>query len=389
MLISVAAMTLLSAWAGLGLLIDEPVYTDPNLSTNQETARATASAGTPAKMNGSTTVAGYKIALVGVGNLGDISERIVRFRPKMDTQTSFQGSSNVTSDQFATGQTFSNGQGTGGAIGGGGTATAGGGGGGFTSSGGAGFGHSFIKPTYGIALKITEDLNKGKSDKNRYAQLGTAAKIVELDGTVEEAKDSGPIITAWPKFDSQFPGTLGLYVPRRKGIEIPIQEIHGELKITSGRRVEAVFSGARPQKKKVDGDEFAIKSIEETPQGLTVVVSFPLTRAMKKAGNIFERMQLMMSSMSSYELEIEDKEGGIHIPSGASATGSGGGSSQSFSFNGNIQKRSSQASEPDLSTLAFRFQTIQSYSIKSITARVVEADGEPQTIPFTIQVKAE
>ncbi len=394
MSVSALAITALLAWAGLGLLMDDPTQTGsskPASQTSQTSQAASAAEGTlgvAAKMKGSTSVVGYKISLEGVGELGDISERVIKFRPKINTQSTTQGSTNFSSDQFATGQTFNNGNGTGGAIGGSGSAAAGGGGGGFAGGGGAGFGHTFTKPTYGIALKITEEAAKGKRDKNRYAQLGTAVKIVELDGTVEEAKDSGPISAIWPKFDSQFPGTLGLYVPRSKGVEVPLKEIHGELKITTGRRVEAVFAGARPQKKKTDGEEFAIKSIDESPEGLTVVVSFPPTTAMKNAKNIFERMQLMMSSMSSYELEIEDKEGNVYIPSGASATGNGGGSSQSFSFNGNTQKRSSQSSEPELSTLAFRFKPIPSYSIKSIIARVVEANGEPETVPFTIEVQS-
>lgn len=356
---------------------------------NQIATPAEATLGAVAKMKGSTSVSGYKITLEGVGKLGDISERVTRFRPTMNANSSTQGSTTFLSDQFATGQTFNYGNGTGGATGGFGTATVGGGGGGFTGGGGAGFGYAFTKPTFGIALKITEESTKGNREKSRYAQLGTAVKIVELDGTVEEAKDSGPVSATWPKFDSQFPGTSGLYLPRRKGPEVSFKEVHGELKITAGRRVEAIFLGARPQKKKVGGEEFAIKSINETPEGLTVVVSFPPTTAMKKARNIFERMQLMMTSMSNYELEIEDKEGNIHIPSGASATGNGGGSSQSFSFNGNTQKRSSQSSEPELSTVAFRFKPMESYSIKSITARVVEADGEPETVPFTIEVQSE
>jgi hypothetical protein len=339
-------------------------------------------------MNGTTSVSGYKITLEGVGTLGDISERVTRFRPKTSSPSTVQGSINSSFDQFASGEVFDNDNGTGGASGGSGTVTVGGGGGGFTGGSGGGFGYTFTKPNFGIALKITEETVKGKRDKNRYAQLGSAVKIVELDGTVEEAKDSGPISATWPKFDSRFPGTSGLYVPRRKSIEVPIKEIHGELKITTGRRIETVFSGAKPQKKKVDGEEFAIKSIDESPEGLTVVVSFPPTTAMTKAKNVFERMQLMMTSMSNYELEIEDKEGNIYIPSGASASGSGGGSSQSFSFNGQMQKQSSKSSEPDFSTFAFRFKPIESYSIKSITARIVEADGEPETVPFTIQVQS-
>lgn len=394
MLVSASTITALLVWAGLGLLIDDPQQSgstnqaSSSSPTNQERAADKKTTSVAAKMTGSTSVAGYKISLEGVGELGDISERVVKFRPKVNTQPKIQGSTNFSSDQFATGQTFNNGNGTGGAIGGSGSAAATGGGGGFAGGGGAGFGHTFTKPTFGIALKITEEAAKGKRDKNRFAQLGTAVKIVEQDGTVEEAKDSGPISATWPKFDSQFPGTSGLYVPRRNGVEVPFKKIHGELKITTGRRVEAIFAGARPQKKKTDGEEFAIKSIDETADGLTVVVSFPPTTAMKNAKNIFERMQLMMTSMSSYELEIEDKEGNIYMPSGASATGNGGGGSQSFSFNGNTQKRSSQSSEPELSTLAFRFKPIQSYSIKSITARVVEADGEPETVPFTIEVQS-
>lgn len=394
MLISASAISALLTWAGMGLLSDDPAQRGPseqatqNNQADDEASPAIEAQNVAPNMKGSTSVAGYKITLEGVGQLGDISERVTRFRPKINLQSASQGSTNFTSDQFATGQTFNNGNGAGGATGGAGATTAGGGGG-FTSSGGAGFGNTFTKPNYGIALKITEEAAKGKRDKNRYAQLGSAVKIVELDGTLEEAKDSGPISATWPKFDSQFPGTSGLYVPRRKAIEVPIKEIHGELKITTGRRIEAVFAGARPQKKKAGGEEFVIKSIDETAEGLTVVVSFPPTTAMKKATNIFERMQLMMASMSNYELEIEDKDGNVYIPSGASAAGNGGGSSQAFSFNGNIQKRSSQSSEPELSTLAFRFQPIQSYSIKSITARVVESDGEPETVPFTIKVQSE
>lgn len=393
MLISATALTAILLWNGLGLLIDRPVQTgsvEQVTQTNEQDPAAAPSAiaqGVPPKMQGSTTVAGYKITLAGVGLLGDISEEVTRFRPKINFQGTAQGSSNITSDQFATGQTFNNGNGIGGATGGFGSATAGGGGGGFTGGGGAGFGRTFIKPTYGIALKITEE--GGKRKKDQYAQLGTAVKIVELDGTEAEAKDSGPITTSWPKFDKQFPGTLGLYVPRRKGIELPIKEIHGELKITTGRRLEAVFAGARRQKKKVEGEEFVLKSMDESPEGLTVVVSFPPTSAMKKANNFFDRMQLMMRSMNCYELEIEDTEGNVYIPSGASAAGSGGGSTQSFSFNGNTQRRSSQSSEPELSTLAFKFTPIQSYSIKTITARVIEADDEPKTVPFTIVVQPE
>jgi serine/threonine protein kinase len=429
MFVSTSAMAAILAWAGFVFIVDEPTQTrsgkQTKKSTQLSTAGSSSSAGgsssgdtqagsqlsiagssssaggsssgdtqagsndsNAAKMKGSTTVAGYKISLEGVGELGDISERSIRFRPNMNTQTASQNASNFSSDQFSSGQSFNNGNGTGGASGGFGTTSAGGGGGGFTGGGGAGFGHTFIKPTYGIALKITEEGAKGKRDKSRYVQLGSAAKIVELDGSTAEAEDSGPITATWPKFDKQFPGTFGLYVPRSKGIDVPVKEIHGELKITTGRRLEAVFAGGKPQKRKVDGEEFVVKSVDESPEGLTVVVSFPPTTAMKEASNIFERMQVMMTSMNCYELEIEDKDGNVLIPSGSSSSGSGGGSTQGFSFNGNNQKRT-QSSEPELSTIAFRFKPMKSYAIKNIVARVVERVGEPETVPFTIEVQSE
>lgn len=71
--------------------------------------------------------------------------------------------------------------------------------------------------------------------------------------------------------------------------------------IHKGRRVEAVFAGTRPQKRKADGEEFMIRSVDELPQGLTVVVSFPPTAAMKKARNIMERMQLILSVAHYFE----------------------------------------------------------------------------------------
>lgn len=395
MLVSASAIAAALAWAGLGLLMDEPAFNSDGQQATQTNPpspsglQAASNQEDPADMRGSTTVAGYKITLEGVGKLGDISERVVRFRPKLNMQSSTQGASNFSSDQFSTGQTFNNGNGTGGAVGGSGSTAAGGGGGGTVSGGGAGYGHTFTRPTFGIALKITEEGTRGRRDKKRLAQLGTAVKIVELDGTIEEAKDSGPITATWPLFDRQFPGTSGLYVPRRNGLNVPLKEIHGELKISAGRRVEAVFAGARTQKKKAEGEEFAIKSVDQTSEGLTVVVSFPPTNAMKKAGNVLERIQLMMSSMNNYELEIEDKSGKVYLPSGVSAAGNGGGSTQGFSFNGTTQRRSSQSSEPELSVMAFRFQPIESNSIRTITARIVEVEGEPEVIPFTIQVQAE
>ena len=393
MYVSASAIAAVLVWAGCTLLMQAPSLAQ-NESTEQETrssepsAERTAGEAKPAKMKGSTTVDGFKISLEGVGLLGDISEQVVRFRAKRDNRTTTSSSSHSATNNFSTGRTFNNGNGTGGGAGGFGSTSAGGGGAGFAGGGGSSFGYSFEKPTFGIALKISDEKAKGKGPKQRFAELGSAAKIVELDGTVEETKDSGPITTAWPQFDKRFPGTSGLYVPRRKGLDAPLKEIHGELKVSTGRRVEAVFPGTRPQKKKVLGEEFALKSVEHTPEGTSIIVSFPPTTEMKKARNFFERLQMMLISIDAYELEVVDKNGQIHIPSGTSSTGSGGGGMQGFSFNGTTRQQFSQ-SEPELSILTFRFDSLPAASIKSIVARVVEMDGESETVPFTIKVETE
>lgn len=374
--------------------------TDPNGTTAESNAGEIEpgeeqDAIVPARMKGTTTVSGFKIQLEGVGNLGDISESVTRFRPKLDSQNASTSSvNNFSFNQFPNGQAINNSNGTGGAAGGFGNASAGGGGQAFAGGGGATAGGTFIKPTFGIALKVTQEGTNAKKDKNtvgkrRFAELGSAVKIVELDGSIEETKDTGPITTAWPQFDRRFPGTSGLYIYRRKGLEVPLKEIHGELKISTGRRLETVFQGARPQKKKVDGEEFAIMSIEEGKDGLTFVASFPPTTALKKARDMQEKMQAMMSSNRACELEIEDSDGKIYIPSGAFSAGGAGGSFQGFSFNGNTKTRSSQTPAQDQLTISFRFQPIQAYSIKNLRARLFEPEGEPEVVPFTIEVQSE
>lgn len=385
-IMSISAVAFMSAlaWGSFSLLTDDP---DPQANTKVEET-TTESADEPgAKMKGSTTVNGFRVSLVGVGELGDITESVTRFRPRREDFTTNQASSSFSSNQFSNTQSFNNNGSSGGSSGFGSTSS-GGGGGGFTGGGGASFGNTFTKPNFGMAIEITETGSKGKGKNQKHAVLGSAVKIVELDGTEEEAQDSGPISTTWPRFDRQFPGTSGLYVHRTKDPEVPLKEIHGELKISSGMRLEAVFPGTEQQQKKVNGEVFALKSVQETQGGLNVVVSFPPTSAMKKSRNMLEKMQAAMTSLQSYELEIEDKEGNIIVPSGSSATGSGGGGSQGTSFNGRTQSRSSQT-EPDLTTMTFHFQSLPIYSITSITARVVESDGEVETVPFTIQVETE
>ena len=314
---------------------------------------------------------------------------VTRFRPetKQDQWTTQQVGDN-NNNQFGQFQNLDNGNGTGGGVGGFGSTSAGGGG--FAAAGGGGSTASgtFVLPNQGIALKITPAKSNSKKNNSQIVELGSAVKIVEKDGTTEQAEDMGPITHSWPEFERKFPGTKCLFLSRQQPITKPFQELQAELHITPGRMITALFSGDRPQKKKVQGEEFYIKSVQSSPQGVQIVASFPLTQRIKKAEDLKERILAMMNSTDAYELEFEDSMGKVYVATGKSGTGSGGSSFQGFSFNGNTQTRSSQSPAASLSTINFRFPPLASNNtIKTITAILRDVEGETEKVPFTIKVE--
>ena len=84
-----------------------------------------------------------------------------------------------------------------------------------------------------------------------------------------------------------------MYVHRRKSIDVPIKEIHGELKGVSGQMLEAVFEEAHQKARKVDGEIFEIQEVVATSDGLRVTASFPAPHELSELDNPLERAKVL------------------------------------------------------------------------------------------------
>ena len=336
------------------------------------------------RVNGSTGVGGYKIELLGIGKL-DGMESLMDFKPDIKIQNG-QGNSFGTTNNFGNSQTFNNQNGTGGAVGGFGTTTAGGGGGGFTGTGGATYGGGGIPANLGIALKIEAEKGKAKG-KREFIELSPKIKLTNTDGSVNESEDTRPLRTSYPQFEKQFPGCYAAYVHRPRGTDSAIKTIESELLITPGRKVSAVFTDSKPQKKKVDGEIFQLHKLEATQQGTVVQMTFPETGLMKKASNIFEKFQAFTQATGCFDVMLVDYDGNVYLPNGKSGSGGGSGSVQGFSFNGTTQTRTNQSPEQPMTTMNFQFKPLpQGTEITKIVAVMTETDGETKAIPFTMEL---
>jgi hypothetical protein len=323
-------------------------------------------------LKGQTQVGGYRIEFVGIGEL-DGSQGVTRLRP-----------------EFAKGMFGANG----------------------ARAGGEGFGGAFVMPNQGIALKVT-DLEEGKRKKGDLLfEMGSAVELVEFNGSVSASKDMGPIARSWPSFEQQFPGCSAVYVNRKQGIETDFRELSGELRVTPGRRTSVEFKVGRKkgiQKKRVEGEEFALESIEVGPQGVEVVVRFPLPKRMEQLNDPIAMMQML--SQGGEQVELEDSEGERLVPSGMQGSNGmqggegiqgmngfsggsfsfGGNSAGGFSFQSNFQGQvvgngggaGNQAGGGK--RLSFRFDPLgEGREIRLVRVIREERTGDTEVIPFKI-----
>lgn len=341
------------------------------------------------KLNGETTVGGYRVRLLGIGSL-DGMPSLMDYKPTLDNQ-SFQMNQfgNVAANQFGNSSSFSNQSGTGGAVGGFGNATAGGGGAVGANAGGATFSNVGIQPNCGIAFKI-EPVSRQAKKNGVIVELEQKVKVTDVDGEVSESEDNGPLRITYPQFEKNTGTSFAAYLYRNRGAEGAIQKVEGVLKLTSGRLVEAEFSGTNPQTKRIVGDEFRLNGVQVLPQGLQIQVTFPETVAMKRAQNFFEKFEALRTASDAYDLRIEDRYGNVFLPNGKSSSGGGGASasSQGFSINGRTQMQSNSSESMSLSTITFVFRTLPpDADIAKIVATVRETEGKPTLVPFIIDVK--
>ncbi len=380
-MLSLATFTLgLLAFFGGNMLLEES-ENSPNEQRQDEQEKPNAIK----DLKGSTTAGSYRIEMLGTGPL-DGMESLMDFKPDIKIQNG-QGNSfgNITTNNFGNSQTFNNQNGTGGAVGGFGTTTAGGGGGGFTGTGGATYSGGGIPANLGIALKIEADKAKAKG-KREFVELSPKIKLTNNDGSTNESEDTRPLRITYPQFEKRFPGCYAAYVYRPRGKE-SVKTIEGELLVTPGRKLSAVFTDSKPQKKKVDGEIFQLQKLESSQQGTLVQMTFPETRSMKKANNMFEKFQALTQSAGNFDVMLVDYDGNVYLPNGKSGSGGGSGSVQGFSFNGTTQTRTNQSQEPSMTTMNFQFKPLpQGTEITKIIAVMTEKEGETKAIPFTMEL---
>ena len=374
-----------------------PVTFDGSLATSEsllEKLAPPAGHGAADDRQASTTSGGYRISVAGVGSLAGM-ESLLDFRPNFDRQQ-MQGSQfNQSNTQtFGDGQVFNNQKGTGGAAGGFGSAAAGGfaggasGGGGqaFAGGGGATYSGVGIQPNCGIAFQVEPENSRAKKQENLF-RLAPKLKITDRQGQVSESEDTGALQISYPQFQRQFPGSHAAYLNLPQGEATAIRKIEGVLLITPGRRVEAVFTGTDPQTKKSEGETFRLGDFQTSGQGVQVQLTFPETKALKQAGNLFAKFEAFQASVNAYEVSIEDDEGNVYLPTGKNSSGGSSGSVQGFSFDGSSQTRSNQSPEPSFSSMTFIFKPLkEGRKIRKIVAAMVEAEGEEKAVPFTIEV---
>lgn len=376
----------LLVYLGMNALLTGPPTPRPAEPSPTQTS---AEDGTESTSKGETTAGGYRIRVTGVGSVAGWSPSM-DFRPNLNSGSTFESQfGEVTSNEFGDVQRFENRNGASGVAGGFGRATAGGGGFGRAGGGGATFGGSGVQSNVGIAFEIEPESREARR-KSGLVELSQKIKVTDRDGQVSESQDMGPLRITYPDFEREYKTPYAAYLYRESGAEGGIKQIEGELFVTPGRRVEVVFNGVRPQKKQSERETFQLRRVESDGDGIEVEVTFPETAEMKKAGNILAKVEAFTRTMNDYELKLEDSQGNVYLPSGKSSSGGGGGSSGSFSINGRVQTRSSGTPEISMSTIRFRFSALpEGAEIKSIKASMVEREGEPEAVPFKIELESE
>jgi hypothetical protein len=351
-------------------------------------------------LEGSTTAGGYRISVAGLGSLSGM-ESLLDFRPDLN-RLQMQGSESSQSNTrtFGDRQSFNSQSGVGGFAGGASGGNAGGfgsasggatgsatsGGGGFASGGGATYSGISIQPNCGIALNVEPENSRARKQDN-LIRLGPKLKVTDREGHVSESEDTGALRISYPQFQRQFPNAQVANLNLPHGAETELRKIEGILLVTPGRRVEAVFTGTDPQTKKSEGETFRLGDFQTSGQGVQVQLTFPETKALKQAGNLFAKFEAFQASVNAYEVSIEDDEGNVYLPTGKNSSGGSSGSVQGFSFNGSSQTRSNQSPEPSFSSMTFIFKPLkEGRKIRKIVAAMVEAEGEEKAVPFTIEV---
>ena len=347
-------------------------------------------------MQGSTTAGGFKVELVGTGNVKNM-ESVPGFRPNLDQifELKPQGNFSTFGDQAQFNVPgFGGGNNAADAGGGGaGFAQAGGGGGGFVGGGAGGFaggddnsGPGFRQSNFGMALNISEAQDGNRRRRRQFAVLAPGTTLTEQDGDVA-ASGKSRIRWIYSEFEKQYPNAEFVYVERLQNPNRVPKSIDGEIRVYPGRLLKATFKGSKTQRQRSDGEEFVLQKVNQNQNGIEASIIFPPTTKMKQTQDMMEQIQAMLAVQNCLTAEIEDSSGTRYPSHGHSSGGSGGGTGMSFSFNGTPQgQRRTQQISPN--SVNFRFPPLpEGTSIKSIHVSMADIEGEATVVPFSIKVE--
>jgi hypothetical protein len=346
----------LSLLAGVGVLSLAPPAPPKD---DQPAARAEGSAspspgpsGGDDKVLPSAKAGDFRVEVLGVGDVTGMkmTTEFDLSRMTVEQSTTSAGKSDTFGKKSGNGQTGGNVSG-----------------GGFAGGAGGGTGGVFSKPTFGIAVKV-EPVG-AKADG--FAKLGSKVKAYDDNGQVIESNDLGPTVHHFAAFEGRWPDAQFLYVFRKPGDAAKIVRLEGELLVTPGRKRTVRFDGSKGQTKTVGKDQFKLESVATTAGGVQVKVTFPPLASVEMSRTPQERFQATVLNRGGRSAVIEDSEGDVHPPTGASNTGNG------------VQ---GSAGSGNSSTQTFSFPPLpEGRTIKAIRVGLEERAGEPKVVGFTLE----
>lgn len=208
----------------------------------------------------------------------------------------------------------------------------------FTGGSGGGFGGSFTRPNLVIDLQVDGPQRDGIE---LMATLdGAAAGEDDLGRGVESAKNMGPfkLEVEGVKYP-QGSGCVPIHLYVAKGKAERLESLSGALLVADAKVTRASFKGKSARagaQQRVGDSRFRIESIAANEDGITIraMVEEPED---ERSQDPRERMARLMQGQGRLRLTLEDSEGVIHSPQGASSGGttsgrgsSGGGTGAGF-----------------------------------------------------------
>lgn len=267
-------------------------------------------------------------------------------------------------------------------------ATFSGSGSGFGAGAGGGSGAVFMKPNFGLALRVTPIRKRTQE----VVEIGTKAAAYDTDDKLIDQYDVGPTVHHFYEFEQHYPGQIFLYFANSQRGVPNLKRVEGELRITPGAVWAVEFEGTKPQSQDSPGGPFKLSSATINNEGIQAVVELPISTRAKKARNPMESFQARLASRGAIQAWVEDYSGQRYNCLGYGSSGemqfsSSYSSSSTFSQGGRSGRMSMQSSggTPKNPSMQFKFPPLKSgQKFKSIHIEMTDRTGDARTVPFVL-----